>query len=313
MQPGRGVKKPTPGETLLARLQRALVLLVLGTALAWWLASGVMQWGLAARVAVLMVLLLPHAWILGLEFVLLWIRTSPPSRPAIRSVLIAWWREVWTGVRVFGWRQPFASDAVPDHLVPSQHAGRRGVILVHGFVCNRGLWSPWLRRLRQLDVPCIAVNLEPVFGSIDDYPPIIDAAVTRMTEQTGLAPVIVAHSMGGLATRAWLRSHGSVSRFHQVVTIASPHHGTWLARFALTANGRQMRLASRWVSDLAAVEPSEIRGRFTCFHGSCDNIVFPVGTATLLGADNRHLPGVAHVDMVSVPGVFDEVLRRVEE
>ena len=97
------------------------------------------------------------------------------------------------------------------------------------------------------------------------------------------------------------------------MTIASPHHGTWLARFAFTANGRQMRLASRWISDLAAMETSAIRGRFTCFHGSCDNIVFPVGTATLHDADNRHLSGVAHVDMVSVPGVFDEALRRLEE
>lgn len=287
-------------------------MLVLGTALVWWLVSGAMQWNLALRVAVLVSLLLPHAWVLGLEFMLLWLRAPPPSRPPVRGLAVAWWREVWAGVRVFGWRQPFASNAVPDHLQPSGHAGRRGVILVHGFVCNRGLWSPWLRRLKQLDVPCIAVNLEPVFGSIDDYPPIIDAAVARMSEQTGLAPLIVAHSMGGLASRAWLRSHGSEARFHHVVTIASPHHGTWLARFAFSANGRQMRLASRWIGELAAAETSEVRGRFTCFHGNCDNIVFPVGTATLPGADNRHLPGVAHVDMVGVPGVFDEVLRRLQ-
>lgn len=97
------------------------------------------------------------------------------------------------------------------------------------------------------------------------------------------------------------------------MTIASPHHGTWLARFALTANGRQMRLASRWVSDLAATETSKIRKRFTCFHHNCDNIVFPVRTGTLHDAHNRHLLSVAHVDMVSAPVVFDEVLRRLAE
>ncbi len=129
--------KPTPGGTLLARLQRALVLLVLGTAVVWWMASGAMQLGLALRVAVLVSLLVPHAWVLGLEFVLLWFRAPPPTRPAVRSLFIAWWREVWTGVRVFGWRQPFARNAVPDHLEPSRHVGRRGVVLVHGFVCNR--------------------------------------------------------------------------------------------------------------------------------------------------------------------------------
>ena len=49
-----------------------------------------------------------------------------------------------TAPRVFCWRQPFRSNAEPDHL-PCGERGRRGVVFVHGFVCNRGLWNPLMR------------------------------------------------------------------------------------------------------------------------------------------------------------------------
>ena len=47
------------------------------------------------------------------------------------------------------------------------------------------------------------------------------------------------------------------------------------------------------------------------FRSPADNIVFPATTATLDGADNRHLPGAAHLQMVFEAPVLAEVLRRV--
>ena len=95
------------------------------------------------------------------------------------------------------------------------------------------------------------------------------------------------------------------------ITVGSPHHGTFTARFAKADNARQMALASDWLSELAASEGAELRARFTCFYSHCDNIVMPASTAALPGADNRHLPGQPHVALVYAPEVLDEVLKRV--
>ena len=126
-------------------------------------------------------------------------------------------------------------------------------------------------------------------------------------------PLLVGHSMGGLALRAWLRRHAGHARVHGAITVGTPHRGTWLGRFAFSVNGVQMRIDSAWLGALTAVEAQGPFPRFTCFYSHCDNIVFPASMATLPGADNRHLRGQAHVHMLQHPDVLDEVLRRLRE
>jgi triacylglycerol lipase len=292
-----------------ARLQQAVALAVVGAAIgwlfAWW--PGHPRLAIAGAVAIVCL----HSWVLALEFILLVaVRGSDPAPKASASQLIAaWWRETLQGFRVFAWRQPFRWRRVPDVL--QGQARRSGIVFVHGFVCNRGFWAPWMEAAHRRGHPCIAVNLEPAFGAIDGYVAIIDDAVARMQQATGRRPVLVCHSMGGLAARAWLRHAGAADRIAHVVTIGTPHRGTWMARNSRLANGKQMRIGGAWLRDLEASSPPAA-GRFTCWYGNADNIVFPPSTATLPGADNRLVHGAAHVDLAFQPAVVDgtfELLR----
>ena len=117
--------------------------------------------------------------------------------------------------------------------------------------------------------------------------------------------------MGGLALRRWYAEQPDAARIAHAITIGTPHHGTWLARFALTRNSAQMQQHSRWLATLAGREDAARQARFTCFYGHCDNIVFPPSTATLPGADNRHLEAVAHVHMADHPAPWAELERRL--
>lgn len=294
---------------MLARLQRILVLAIALGALAWALA----WWPRQPGVAVLGALLVAggYAVALAAEFLLLRHvgRADAALKPTAGELVLAWWSETVAACRVFGWRQPFRAQAVPDQLPRSP---RRGVVFVHGFVCNRGLWTPWLERLRPDGRAFIALDLEPVFGAIDSYAPAIDEAIRRVTEATGQPPLLVCHSMGGLAARAWLRAAGDDTRVHRIVTIGTPHGGTWLGRFSRVRNGRQMRLDSDWLRELAAQETPSRRRRFVCWYSNCDNIVFPVRTATLPDADNRLLRGAAHVALAFQPVLVDAVLAELD-
>jgi len=296
---------------MLARLQQFIVAALLTLTIAA-IAIGAKTGAPWVGPAFVMLVVVGYGLVLGIEFACL--RASYAEgddvRPRWRELVHAWVLEAMAAPRVFLWRQPFRSRSEPDH-VPRQAHGRRGVLLVHGFFCNRGLWNGWLRQLRRHDIPCLAVSLEPIFGSIDDYRVTIADAMSRLQQATGLAPVIVAHSMGGLAARGWLASDAA-SEWHRLVTIASPHAGTRLGAYGRGANIAQMRLGSNWLAQLTAKESAEDRMRITCFWSHCDNIVFPTRSATLAGADNRHLPMTPHVQMVEHPAVFEEVLRIVK-
>lgn len=295
---------------MLARLQKLLLLAWLA-ALAVWIWISAEYLFPAWMVAGVLVLLSTHAGVLALEFALMyWANHDDPQHPvSARCVFTAWCAETYISARVFYWDQPFRSHAVEDQLKPTQLQGQRAVVLIHGLVCNRGFWNPWMRQLRARGIPFLAVTLEPVFGTIDDGADAIDAAVRQATQATGLPPVIVTHSMGGLSVRAWLRNQSADDRAHRIITIAAPHQGTALAQYATSETAKRMRVGSRWLKELAAAEPPSRYRMFTCVYGHCDNLVFPMHAGTLPGADNRHVDSAAHIQMVHREEVFQEVLR----
>ncbi len=296
---------------MLARLQRITTLSLIfwaGLWATWAISKGHPLWAAGGAAVVLV----GYAAVLALEFV--WMhrqnRDDPAPRATVVQVLRAWWHEVITAPLVFCWQQPFRSQRFSDTPLEAVE-NKTAVLLVHGFVCNRGLWNPWLRRLQEQGIPFCAVNLEPPWASIDDYASTIDTAIRRLHAATGQPVLLMAHSMGGLAIRAWLRRSGADDLVNHVITIGSPHQGTWLARFAVTANGRQMQRKSTWLNELAATEAPTRRAKFTCFFSHCDNIVFPASTAALTGANNVHLLGCAHVHMARNEAIFQELWRRL--
>ena len=301
-----------PQRSALADLQRRLALgsallgaLLLGAAWRWapgwaWALLGLGLWG--------------HALVLALEFAL----AAPVNRgvsvapPSSGQRLAAWWQETQLTPTVFLWRQPFRWRDWPDSVAkPSEAPADAAVVFFHGFVCNRGFWAPWMRALRGSGLPFTSMNLEPVFGSIDAGIPLIEDAVAR-AEALCTSPVtLVCHSMGGLAVRAWLRAHQADGRVHRVLTLGTPHGGTWLGRFSRAVNGRQMSLAGDWVGALQRAEPAGRAALFTCWYSNCDNIVFPATTAALVGAEHRLVEGVAHVQMAFDPGVMEVCLEEI--
>jgi triacylglycerol lipase len=250
--------------------------------------------------------------LLAIQFVALHVvnRADPTPRASLLGHMRAWWGEVCACMVVFHWWQPFRRIALANNLNAIAGADKqRGVVLLHGFFCNRAFWTHWLERLQTEQRVVVALDLEPAFGSIDAYVLAIDRAMRQVQQATGLAPVIVGHSMGGLAARAWLVSNaangaGAVA-VHRAITLGTPHHGTWTAKFSHTANGAQMKESSNWLCHLAEHEENAPKVQFTCFYSNCDNIVFPVSSAKLEGADNRLVRNRGHIDMAHDPEVID--------
>ena len=300
---------------MIARLQRTTVFLLWTVSLLWFGTRAYEGQWLTAAFGALLLLNLQQLLLAVEFFVLIPLinRGDAAPRPTFTQLLRAWWRESLTAHDVFGWQQPFRSRAHKDTL-DAAAPGQRAVVLVHGFFCNRGVWNRWVPALRTASVPHIAVLMEPPFVGIDSNVATVDDAIVRATQATGLPPLVVCHSMGGLALRAWWRAHAASAgaRVHGVITIGSPHQGTFTAQLASGDNARQMRPGSAWLRALAEGEGDGRRRHFTCFYSHCDNIAMPASTGALAGADNRHIDGMPHIALIYTPEVWAEVLLRVK-
>jgi triacylglycerol esterase/lipase EstA (alpha/beta hydrolase family) len=296
-------------------LQRLIVVssLAVGCALALWLWPKQPAWALICAIAPIMLITL----ILAIQCV--WAAIVNHSDSSIQPARFAQWLGAWfaewkAALKVFVWWQPFCQQAIADNLQASP--GRRGIVLVHGFFCNRALWTDWMKELHAQKRVFVAVDLAPAFGSISEYADVIEAAIAQVERATGITPVIIGHSMGGLAIRAWAAKYASLrqglQRIHHIFTVGTPHHGTAIAAASHTLNGTEMRRESAWLADNALRLPDDFAKSCTCYFSHCDNIVFPASSATLAGADNRHIAGHAHVHLLFAKEIQQAVLNRLE-
>ncbi|MGK5007785.1 esterase/lipase family protein [Janthinobacterium sp. LB2P70] len=200
-----------------------------------------------------------------------------------------------------------AADTIAGRSLP--------VLLVHGYVCNRGYWTKLSRQLARAGIVHDGVDLEPIGADIEEFVPLVEQAIAELCARTGSDRVIlVAHSMGGLVARAWLRHYGA-ARVARIVTIGTPHHGTALANLAAGANARQMSRVdgtpSGWLAQLAASETPELRALITSIYSHHDNIVAPQSSAQLPGARNIAFGGIGHVALASDARVLRQLLAEI--
>jgi triacylglycerol esterase/lipase EstA (alpha/beta hydrolase family) len=303
-----------------ARTLLRLILIAQGAAalaVAWGLVSRA-GWSVGAALAASIAIAALVRLLINLNNFVLAARFAnavPPGwRLGLRARLRLIAREFGASMLATHWHMLRA--AAPMRVHPG--STRVPVVLVHGYGASGGYWAHLAPLLDAARISHLRVDLEPVDADIDAYAPLIEAAVEQLRAATGAARVaIVAHSMGGLAARAWMRAYGT-ARLARLITLGSPHHGTALARFGPGANAAQMRRAadgqggSAWLRALAGQESAADRALITSIYSHHDNIVAPQDSSVLEGSRNIAFGGVGHVALGLDARVLAAVLGELE-
>ncbi|GAG97039.1 unnamed protein product, partial [marine sediment metagenome] len=139
--------------------------------------------------------------------------------------------------------------------------------------------------------------------------------------QTGSEKVdIVAHSMGGLSSRYYIKFLGEINKVDDFVSLGSPHHGitggtevfqpncTFLINLNdgdETPGGIQNDTIGSRIDNVGGsiYNGTHISGNinFTSIYSNGDGVVYPVITSKLEGANNIVVDDISHVGML-----FDE-------
>jgi hypothetical protein len=216
--------------------------------------------------------------------------------------------ELGAYIVIFNLYQPFEELLRgTEKLQPLPH-GRLPVLLLHGYMCNRGCMLALRRYLRARGVSAHTHNLEPVYADIDAYADGLARRIAEIRNATGADQlVILAYSMGGLAARAYMRKYGA-RRVAKLITLGTPHYGTAMARLIAGESGRQIVPGNTWLQRLNADAPGLPVVSLFSYQ---DSMVVPQESAALAGAKIVRLSGIGHLGMPLSRRVGEIVLEEI--
>jgi triacylglycerol lipase len=92
---------------------------------------------------------------------------------------------------------------------------------------------------------------------------------------------LIGFSMGGLVARYYVQRLGGLSRVHRLITISTPHCGTWTAYLLRRKGVRQMRPGSTFLRDLESDSDTLNRLQFTSIWTPTDLMILPARSSVL--------------------------------
>ena len=191
---------------------------------------------------------------------------------------------------------------------PAPRRAATPVLLLHGVLCNAGMWRGTIRRLAAAGCgPVYTMTYGPPTASIEHFADQLAAKIDAMRAATGAARVsLVGHSMGGVVARAYLRRYGGAT-VRCLVTVGAPHHGSVHAWMFFGECLAQIRPGNAWLAALNAdVDPPPTR--IVSLWSWHDSMVAPQASAELPGADNVEFTGIGHNALVDHPAIVARVV-----
>lgn len=225
--------------------------------------------------------------------------------PAIKTMS----GEIFIALYLYSYAQVFRPiffrvlNVLKGWLTASGNAPRSGpiIVLVHGFVCNSGLWGGMHRHLRQAGFSRVhAVDLDPLYRSMSKSLAEFEVRLSKIMqlESSQEEVILIGHSMGGVLARVFQNRHPE--RVLAAISIGAPHAGTDLARLVSTIEAGPARPDTRWLVEfndaVAAERDTGLRPALNIWSDS-DNIVYPQGNASLSSGVDCRLNGLGHLHL----------------
>ena len=125
----------------------------------------------------------------------------------------------------------------------------------------------------------------------------------------GVPVHLVGFSMGGLVARYHVQRLDPTGRVRRMITISSPHGGTWTAYMRWNPGARQMRPGSSFLRDLDQDREVLKKAGFTSIWTPFDLMILPARSSMMSEARVVRLNVSHHARMIRDPRVLEAVDR----
>ena len=207
---------------------------------------------------------------------------------------------------------PFSHEPLDVSVPP------RPVLLVHGWVHNRTAFLLMQRGLRRAGLGPLHTFEYPSFsGDLNEIAHQLAPVVERLVGKARQSScVLIGHSMGGLIARQYVQELGGDQLVDTVVTLGTPHRGTYTAYLGVGRTLEQCRPGSDY---LRRLDESARPGltRWVSYYSDLDLMVTPAVSAKLLHpalqATNVRVRDIGHLSLLLSRSILTDLIDRLGE
>jgi triacylglycerol lipase len=199
--------------------------------------------------------------------------------------------------------------------VPASASAQDPILFVHGYVESASLWNTMIGRFEKDGYPKSYLSAYSYNTSQSNK---IDAEevkskVEALLKTTGATKVdIIAHSMGSLNSRWYIKFLGGESKVDDWVSLGGPNHGTEFANFCGSTSCVEMRIGSKFLGELNAGDETPGTVNYGTWWSPCDEIINPDSSVALTGATNTKTACLSHTALTTDETVYKGVREFVK-
>jgi triacylglycerol esterase/lipase EstA (alpha/beta hydrolase family) len=196
-------------------------------------------------------------------------------------------------------------------LAPASSLGQDPILFVHGWSESSSLWNTMISNFEKDGYPKSYLSNYSYNTSQSnkiDAEKEVKPRVEALLKNTGATKVdIIAHSMGSLNSRWYVKFLGGESTVDDWVSLGGPNHGTDTANFCFSTACTEMRIGSTFLSELNAGDETPGAVNYGTWWSPCDSIINPDSSVSLSGATNTKTACISHTALTTDKAVYEQV------
>jgi triacylglycerol lipase len=205
----------------------------------------------------------------------------------------------------------------PEGILPGQELKHDPILFVHGYLGNTSNWDTMKARFKAdgwQDFELYSFNYSFITSNATSAAEIRDQ-VDKIIRDTGAARVdIIAHSMGSISSRYYIKNLGGDSKIDAWVSLGGPNHGT---DYVQNQNCNSIPCTevipgSAFLTALNGGDETPGLVRYATWRSPCDTTINPDVSVVLLGATNTLTPCIVHFNLITDEAVYQQVRAFVQ-
>jgi triacylglycerol lipase len=201
-------------------------------------------------------------------------------------------------------------------IAPASSFALDPILFVHGWNGSASNWSTMISRFEKDGYPKSYLSAYTYNSSTSNKTLAeteVKSHVESLLKTTGASKVdIIAHSMGSLNTRWYIKFDGGESKVDDWVSLGGPNHGTEAANICFGVSCEEMRIGSKFLSELNAGDETPGLVNYGTWWSPCDEFINPDESVILSGATNTKTACMSHLSLVSDETVYKQVREFVK-